>query len=122
MTDIVVTWPKTRSLKSYLEQCEKASEEGRYINYHVASIPQRDIGVRCYVVHDGYVRGWQKIKTWTWKGERGEVVDPITGESWRPGWYIVRDPEWHALVDGRLPEMAGFQGWRYFDEDGNTLV
>lgn len=115
--DIIVTWPKTRPLASYLAELAKAKSDGCVINYRVPHLPDLDPGSglgresRCYMVHDGFVRGWCEILATTYRGPR-EVRDTVTGGFWSAGSYIVRDPTWHAVH--RIP-MRGFQGWRYFD-------
>ncbi len=110
MTDLVITWPKTRPLDSYLEECEKAAEAGFVVNYRVANRPDVEIGDRCYVVYDGAVRGWQVIYGCWW---RDDVTDPTTGRLMKPGYYVVRDPAWNPIEP--IP-MKGFQGFRYFRE------
>lgn len=109
MTDIVVTWPKSRELQSYLDELAKAHQQGLVINYRVSVLP-RAVPERCYMVHDGAVRGWNRVLG---MGDRTDVVDPITQSLMEPGVFITRDPVWHPLADP-IP-MRGFQGWRYFD-------
>lgn len=126
MKDIIVTWPKDRPLQSYLDELEKAARDNKVINYRVHKPPGGVIGEnvvsvsfrysakppRCYMVHDGYIRGYNDVLEVTYKG-RGDVTDPITGQGMRAGWYIVRNPKWHPI---NLIPMSGFQGFRYFDE------
>lgn len=113
--DIVVTWPKSRPLSSYLDELLKAYAQGLEINYRVSRLPQLDFAAweerpgRCYMVHDGAVRGYNEINRFT---HRSDVRDPISGELMRPGYYIVRDPRWIPITP--IP-MAGFQGWRWFE-------
>lgn len=124
--DVVVTWPKTRPLESYLMELGRAVKRGLQINYRVARPPRWedahedhgwigwDYGVkhpRCFMVYNGFVRGWCRIDGVCWRME-GRVLDPATGSFMRAGWYIVRDPEWHSIEP--IP-MRGFQGWRWFE-------
>jgi hypothetical protein len=115
--DIVATWPKSRPLSSYLDELLKAYRTGQQINFRVARLPRLDYAAweerpgRCYMVHDGAVRGYNEIDRFT---HRADVRDPITGEFMPPGFYIVRDPRWNPIIP--IP-MAGFQGWRWFDEE-----
>lgn len=110
---IVVTWPKSRPLASYVAELKKAEEAGLTINFRVANYPAVPFGARCYHVHDGYVRGWVTTLGFEHR-EYGEVTDPVTGASWPSGKYIVRKPDWHPVDP---TPMKGFQGWRYFDAD-----
>lgn len=108
MSDIIITWPKKRTLESYLDELDKACEAGLTIHYRVASKPRVEAGDRCFMVHDGAIRGWNIILG---VAHRDDVIDPISGTRMKPGWYIERDPLWHPM-DNSL-EMAGFRGYRY---------
>lgn len=115
MKDILITWPKTRPLESYLDECAKAVEQGLSINFRVPYPPagrtMADVGkVRVYVVHDGAVRGWQAYEGAIFRAE-GEVHGVAGEPDWPEGWYIVRSPLWHPCTEW---PMRGFQGWRYF--------
>lgn len=106
---IVITWPKSRSLESYLAELDKAEREGLLINYRLPTrLLRRDLE-RCYVVHDGAIRGWNEILSVDWK-EDGMVKDPTTDAFWPAGCYIVRDPHWNPIDP--VP-MKGFRGFRY---------
>src|ERR1039458_2357030 len=100
MTDIVVTWPKTRTLEHYLGEVYHAQMHGLEINYRVSRFPTFEgwtwdhdtcaspwgaSSVRCYMVHDGLVRGSLRI-LYCCTREPGEVKD------WPAGKYIVRSP------------------------------
>lgn len=115
--DLIVTWPKARPLQSYLDELSKAEEAGLLINFRI-SYPPKDIGFldwcgrphRCYVTHNGFVRGYNEIVSIERKAD-GIVLDPITKEPWPEGNYIVRDPKWFPV---NKIVKCGFQGWRYF--------
>lgn len=115
--NIVVTWPKGRPLESYLTELARAQRGGLVINYRVPHPPWEAAGGRCYMVHSGAVRGWNRIRSVELR-KRGEVTDPITGAPWPEGFYIVRDPRWHPIEP---IEMRGFQGWRYFTWDNKAV-
>jgi hypothetical protein len=108
---IVVTWPKSRPLSSYLEELAKASRNDEFIHYRVPSLPSIPFGARCYQVHDGAIRGWLTMLGFS---DGSGVIDPITGLSWPKGNYIVRLPRWHPVDP--IP-MQGFRGWRYYDAE-----
>lgn len=121
--DIVVTWPKTRSLQSYLDELERAEELGLRINYRVARLPRwseetlnlDSLAARCYVVHDGAIRGWNDIITAEWyeDNEVSRVENDAWAGFWPAGWYVVRDPHWYPIDP--IVSMKGFQGWRWYD-------
>lgn len=114
--NLIITWPKTRTLESYVEECAKAHELGQSINFRLPNKPRVIVdllGQRCYVVYDGLVRGWHKITEITWRGEG--VVKDRDGSNWPPGWYVVRDPLYFPWMDAPVP-MRGFQGIRYARE------
>lgn len=107
MPDIVVTWPKNRTLNSYLYELEQAVQENRFICYRVARLPRVRMGDQCYVVHDGFIRGYNIIRDATYMDD---VIDPITNERMDSGYYILRYPEWREIEP---VEMEGFRGFRY---------
>jgi hypothetical protein len=117
---IVVTWPKTRPLHSYLREVRHAKERGHNCYFRVPknAAPMIAYGAPVYHVHDGQIRGSLPYLG-TQLVEEGVVQDPLTGEYWPAGNYFVRSPEWTHLVapyDERDKwKLAGFRGWRYFD-------
>lgn len=128
MRDIIVTWPKGRQLQSYLDELAKAERNELVINFRLPNPPKEAIPSantvscsfrgasklpKCYMVYDGYIRGYNEILEIAHKGGR-QVTDPVSGGFMRSGWYVVRHPKWYAL--DKLIPMTGFQGFRYFDE------
>lgn len=113
MTDIVVTWPKSRPLQSYLGELERASERGAYIYFKLGSMPLRASGRdRCYMVHSGHVRGWTTIMDLQFLPQEGPLpIDPVSGVRMGEGAYVIRSPQWHELKN--VTKMKGFQGFRY---------
>lgn len=115
--DLIVTWPKTRSLESYLTELDRALSLGQAINFRVSRLPS-DVGFldwmerphRCYMVHDGAVRGYNNIIGLDHIGDN-KVFDPVSGKALAAGNYIMRDPLWHPVEERK---MHGFQGWRYY--------
>lgn len=120
--DLIVTWPKGRALNSYLLELRKAEADGLQINYRVSQRPKLSSlrwdgrRARCYMIHDGYVRGYNEILAIEYR-ERGEVSrvrsDAWAGY-WPEGWYLVRHPK---FVQVKLAEMKGFQGFRYWPSE-----
>lgn len=115
VADIIVTWPKTRALDSYLKEVRKAWHGKRMLCFRVSSRPDCDAGDRCYQVHGGFVRGWLPIQGVIHTDDAPddfEITDPLTGEQWPRGLYVVRHPVWNDLSGKEVP-MVGFQGFRY---------
>lgn len=116
--DIIVTWPKSRTFASYIAEVHNAERDGLVLNFRVRTRPG-GMPERCYMVHDGAVRGWLPMHAIVFH-EEGAVArvksDPIPG-GWPAGWYLVRLPNWHDLEP--VYPMAGFRGYRYFDR---TLI
>lgn len=136
---IIVTWPKSRPLGSYLAELENARAGGLVVNYRVAH-PPRPTPDRCYRVHDGHVRGYLLVLAVEHRGDgevahvpppptglhegcasRGGVCDcgprPCALEFWPGGWYVVCSPVWHELKRCRHTSHESFRGWRWFLRD-----
>jgi hypothetical protein len=107
--DIVLTWPKRTSYENYVGELKKALNDGKVILFSVSAFPVKAApGDRCYMVHDGQVRGWSEIVAF----HDGDGPDSVRqGEEWAKGKYIVRSAHWHKLL--KPIEMKGFQGFRY---------
>lgn len=120
--DIVVTWPKGRALDSYLLELRRAEAAGLQINYRVPQRPSMPVlrwegrRARCYMVHTGYVRGFNEILSIEHRepGEVSRVASDAWAGFWPQGWYIVRDPKFTPV---KAVEMKGFQGFRYWPSD-----
>jgi hypothetical protein len=118
---IVVTWPKTRPLNSYLREVKRARERGHQCFFRVPrnAAPLVAYGAPCYHVYDGRIRGSLPFLG-VQLVQEGVIEDPITGDYWPAGNYLVRSPEWTSIdfrynEDTGPWEMQGFRGWRYFD-------
>lgn len=115
--DLVATWPKSRTLESYLTELDRAQGLGECINFRVSKLPSK-VGFldwigrphRCYMVYDGWVRGYNNIIGLDRLGDN-TVFDPISGDALPSGNYIMRAPLWHPV---EKKKMHGFQGWRYY--------
>lgn len=108
----VITLPKSFSWSDYQEELAAVADGSQVMNYRVRGFPhEMRRGDRCYLVHDGRVRGWMEIvgrmsrnKPW---------VCSSTGRQWPAGKYILRSGPFHKLDNG--PAMQGFQGVRRYD-------
>ena len=110
MKDWVVTIPKKIPWTDYLDEVADAHVRGLALNYHVHRAPP-DLrpGDRCYLVWNGYLRGWMRVSginrlAEDWKCES-------TGKIWPAGTYIAREPVLHRLMGTPVP-MKGFRGIR----------
>lgn len=109
MSDVVVTWPKSRPLESYLSELKRAERDGEVAYYSVRGDVQTKEGERCFHVHDGAIRGYLIVRKVVFIPE-GSLIDNVTGQHFPSGFYIERDPEWHPVDP--IP-MQGFRGFRY---------
>ena len=114
--DLLVTWPKTKPLSSYLETLMWAEMGGDTINYRVSRLPTKQAD-RCYVVYDGAIVGWSQVVGYSVRKDN-EVWDYDRQSYWVMGNYIVREPKWFPVE--KPVAYKSFQGWRYFDR--NTLL
>lgn len=108
---IVITIPKSTSWDDYMREIASVEDWKQQMNYKVPTLP---VGVkdgsikRCYVVHDGMVRGWMAV-TGCQNISKGFVCS-TTGTPWAPGNYIFRSGPFHP-VNKDIP-MKGFMGFR----------
>ena len=106
--DWMITIPKKVNWDEYIQELEDAHANGDVANFRVANFPKKmRPGDKCYIVHDGKLRGWTEVKAMKHWPEGFECSS--TGQEWPPGKYIQRSCEFHA-IDG--PEVKGFQGVR----------
>lgn len=107
---IVVTLPASEQWETYEKEIEKVKDYSQVMNFKVPFFPKGvGIGDRCYVVHDGLVKGWMEIVGM----EEKEFTCSTTGVKW-VGKFIMRSGPFHRL--DREIRMKGFQGFRYFSE------
>lgn len=107
---IVITLPATEQWGMYEKEIERVKDYSQVMNFKVPFFPKGvGIGDRCYVVHDGVVKGWMEIVGM----EEKEFTCTTTGKKW-VGKFIMRSGPFHKL--DREIRMKGFQGFRYFSE------
>lgn len=109
--DIAITIPKSTRWEDYEEELA-AARAGEVLNFKVRQFPRTEPGRRCYVVHDGAVRGWMHISGLSEKA----FTCTTTGKRWE-GKFIERTGEFHPLEEP-VP-MKGFMGFRYIEEELN---
>lgn len=104
----MITLPKSVKWDDYEKELAAVKDYEQVMNYKVSSIP-KDIDQikRCYLVYDGFIRGWQEVVG----HEKGKTFDcTTTGKNWS-GNFIQRSGPFHYLINP-IP-MKGFMGWRY---------
>lgn len=108
--DVVVTLPKSVRWEDYEEEL-RAAEAGAVMSFKVPRIPKDvRVGDRCYIAHNGFVRGYMVISgldDWT------EFACTTTGREWR-GRFIQRTGRFTYITP--VP-MKGFQGFRYWSHE-----
>lgn len=108
---LAITLPKSVKWSDYEKELAKVADGSEEINFRISSKPTKvDVGDRCYVVYDGYVRGWMTITDISEK----EFRCTTTQKEWNKGWFVSRSGKFHYL-DKPYP-MKGFQGYRYVRE------
>lgn len=115
LRDVIVTWPKSRPLGSYLAELLIAERDGLVVCYRVTVLPGRR-PERCYRVHEGHIRGWLDVIDMRHMDD-GEVRRVGGGSGhWPAGNYLVCGPTWHELgFRSDRTVMPGFRGWRWFE-------
>jgi predicted RNA-binding protein with PUA-like domain len=108
----VITIPKTTPWAEYQKELDDVADGSMVMNYRTRYFPgEMKPGDKCYLVHDGRVRGWMAIVGLV--DAKSDWRCETTGKVWPAGKYIQRSGEFHK-VDG--PEMTGFRGVRKFEE------
>lgn len=110
---LCITVPKTVSWSDYERELADVADGMMEMNYKLSSMPKRiSVGDRCYVVHNGMIRGWMTI---TGIDQREESFKcQTTGRIWNAGVYIRRSGPFHYLE--RPIPMKGFMGYKYIPE------
>ena len=106
---LIITLPSTVSWLDYEKELMKAANYKYVLNFKVHNFP-RGIhkGDKCYIVHDGLVKGWMEIV-----GFSEETFQCTTTNKKWSGKFIQRSGPFHYLQE-KIP-YKGFQGFRYFD-------
>ena len=110
---LCITVPKHISWSEYEKELADVADGNMEMNYKLSSFPKRvSVGDRCYVVHNGMIRGWMTI---TGIEQREESFKcETTGRIWNSGVYVKRSGPFHYLKNP-VP-MKGFMGYKYIHE------
>ena len=113
MSSICITIPKSIKWDDYEKELKTVEDETQEMNYRIPTIPKDvNIGDRCYICHNGYIKGWMKISNIS---KRDGFTCTTTGKDWCDGNYISRTGKFHYLKE-QVP-MKGFMGYRKLEKD-----
>lgn len=105
--DIIITIPKKIKWIDYEKELEKVIDKSQVINFKVNFFPKTNVGNKCYLVYDGFIRGWMEIVGL----ENKKFKCTTTGKVWE-GKFIERSGPFHEIEP--IP-MKGFRGFRYMN-------
>ena len=113
MASICITIPKKIKWEDYEKELKQVEDETYEMNYRLPTLPKDvKVGDRCYICHDGLIKGWMKISN---IGERNGFNCTTTGKAWNDGFYVSRTGKFHYLKT-EIP-MKGFMGYRKLEKD-----
>lgn len=104
--DIIITLPKTINWIDYQKELDSVANGENILNFKVNNFPKTGIGSKCYLIHDGFIRGYMFISGLTTKS----FTCSTTGKKW-DGKFIERSGKFFSIIP--IP-MKGFQGFKYF--------
>jgi len=104
--DIVITIPKSVKWDDYQKEIDAVKDGSQVMNFKVNHFPKTEPGNKCYLVHDGNIRGWMEIVGLS----EEDFTCTTTGKDFK-GKFIQRSGPFHKIEP--MP-MKGFQGFRYF--------
>jgi hypothetical protein len=108
MSSICITIPKTIKWSDYEKELKAVEDESCEMNYRLPTCPKDvNVGDRCYLCHNGFIKGWMKISRIGW---RKRFTCTTTGTVWEDGVYVSRTGKFHYL-ECPIP-MKGFMGYR----------
>lgn len=104
--DIIITIPKSINWEDYQKELDAVKDGSKVMNFKVNNFPKTKPGNKCYLLYNGFIRGWMEIV-----GLSTDVFTcTTTGKEWN-GKFIQRSGLFHKIEP--IP-MKGFQGFRYF--------
>lgn len=112
---LIITLPSSTKWTEYEKELKRAANYKHVLNFKVHNFPKGvHKGDKCYVVHEGIIKGWMEIVGFSEK----EFECTTTNKKWE-GKFIERSGPFHYLKE-TIP-YKGFQGFRYFDLDEYKL-
>ena len=107
---IIITIPKSNDWNTYLKEIDVANQKGEVLNYKVNHLPKTSIGCKCYIVHNGTIKGYHYISSLVSKN----FTCTTTGKQWS-GNFIERSGPFYPIKE--IP-MKGFMGFKYTEDLG----
>jgi len=96
--------------EGWLKEC--AGADRMYLGIGNIPFPNHtEVGEKCFIVHDGYIRGYQIIKEF--KKRKNDFKDLETGKSYEAGSYVVLQDEFYFIPPVKKND---FEGYQYFKE------
>lgn len=114
-SNIIITLPKSVKWEDYQKEIDTVADRSYVMNFKVNGFPKVKIGARCYIIHNGFIRGWMEIVGFSAK----DFSCTTTGAGWS-GKFIERSGEFHEIKNS-IP-MKGFQGFRYVTEELEKIL
>lgn len=104
--DIIISLPKDRKWSEYINYFIKLKANSQTLDVVVGSVPKTASGNKCYIVYDGFLRGYMTINRLT-ESEESEIIIELIP-------YI-------NSVSHKLPmaEIGG-DGYKYYLDNSNT--
>lgn len=59
--DIIISLPKVKTWFEYLAHFLELKSSNGFVEVVVPSIPKTKNGNKCYIVYDGFLKGWMKV-------------------------------------------------------------
>lgn len=92
---LLITVPKSIEWSDYEKELETVRDGFEEMFFKLSSYPKHvKVGDRCYVCHNGFIKGWMKI---TSLGQMKGFECSTTGKQWNDGIYVGRSGEFHYL-------------------------
>lgn len=104
--DIIITIPKNIACEDYQKEIDAVADGSQVMNFKVNSFPKTSIGAKCYLCHNGFIKGYMIICGMSEKN----FTCTTTGRNWN-GKFIERSGKFYPVEP--IP-MAGFRGYRYY--------
>ncbi len=116
--DWVITVPKTVDWKTYEKEIATVVDGESEMNFKVPPhFKSAQKGDRCYVCHDGQVKGWMLVTGLERYDQNWECT--TTGKIWTAGTYLKRSGPFHKIEP---ISMKGFQGIRKFENPTKPIT
>lgn len=108
---LIITLPSSTKWSDYEKELRKVANYKNVLNFKVHAFPTGvHKGDKCYIVHNGVIKGWMEIVGFSEK----KFTCTTTDKQW-DGKFIERSGPFH-YIEENIP-YKGFQGYRYFDLD-----